>query len=92
MTYQPNAFAGALCADSDPEIWFDAELEYAAKRICGECPAQEACFEFAMAGGEGTSYGVWGGVTAEGRDNMRRYGIVTLPGIASRSYQAKFSA
>lgn len=96
MPYRNNIFEGARCADPelelDPELWFDPEFADLAKDECDKCPAQVRCFDYAMAGGESTDYGVWGGISAEGRRNMLRYGVVTFPGTESHSPQAKLSA
>lgn len=47
----------ALCANRDPEIWFD-ERRAEAKRICAECPVSQQCG--ALGGDE--YRGIWGGV------------------------------
>ena len=67
------------CMNTDPEVWFgDREEGYhntnAARKLCGMCPAKQACAEYAIAAPE--THGVWGGLTPRERLSIRtrRYG------------------
>lgn len=47
----------AMCADKDPEIWFDGKRRKEAQRICAACPVAAKC----RAHGADEYRGVWGG-------------------------------
>ncbi|MEV5360606.1 WhiB family transcriptional regulator [Micrococcus luteus] len=47
----------AVCADRDPDIWFDARNRARAQAICSRCPVAEDC----RAAWPDTYRGVWGG-------------------------------
>ena len=51
-----------------PEHYFDAVR--VAKQYCGRCPIREQCLEYALEAGE--NYGIWGGMTAQERKQIRR--------------------
>lgn len=63
----------ALCAQiSAGDEWFADKTDGGglkainfAKRVCGMCPVQTQCLDFAVANGE--RFGVWGGVTPRRR-------------------------
>ncbi|MGW5737755.1 MULTISPECIES: WhiB family transcriptional regulator [Streptomyces] len=67
----------ALCARSDPELFFAVSRagpalrdELAAKRICARCPVLGSCLAWVLDSGQ--AYGVWGGTTAEERAALHR--------------------
>jgi WhiB family redox-sensing transcriptional regulator len=62
----------ALCADTDPEIFFPAHDDPAteAKQICARCTVRPACLKFALENNE--RYGIWGGLNPAERDTLRR--------------------
>ncbi len=65
----------ALCAQSDPEMWFpegDHRITQGrqAKAICAKCPVQTQCLEEALANND--MFGVWGGLTASERHRIRK--------------------
>jgi WhiB family transcriptional regulator, redox-sensing transcriptional regulator len=67
----------ASCRDLSTELFFpvgltgDAVVQAdLAKKICGDCPSQNACLEFALRTHQ--DYGVWGGATEDERRIMRR--------------------
>jgi len=64
----------AACSGVASELFFpageDAESSVAAKEICGVCPVQEACLQYAVATNQ--TEGVWGGLDANERRRMRR--------------------
>jgi hypothetical protein len=64
--------ADALCAQTDPEVFFPAKGEPSApaKRICVACPVRSECLDSALARNE--PYGVWGGLSAAERYELRR--------------------
>jgi WhiB family redox-sensing transcriptional regulator len=57
----------AMCRDTDPDIFFpeghnereNRQKVQAAKAICGTCPVQIQCLEWATSNGQ--RWGVWGG-------------------------------
>ncbi|CAM5335229.1 WhiB family transcriptional regulator [Streptomyces abikoensis] len=61
----------AACAGEEPELFFqgDPGAVALAKRICGRCPVREACLARAIANGE--TYGVFGGLTADERQELK---------------------
>jgi hypothetical protein len=68
----------ASCAGMNPNLWFpekgntrDAEM---AKEICLACPVRDDCLADAMIRGE--EFGIWGGVSQRGREQLRRDGRV----------------
>ena len=67
----------ARCRDHDTNFFFPIgvtgpAIEHiaAAKAVCGECPVQAECLEFALDSNQ--QYGVWGGASEEERLVMRR--------------------
>lgn len=70
----------ALCAQSDPELWFDladrwkptptGEREPIAKSICRRCPVQVECLRHAL--DDPSLEGIWGGLTTRDRKALRR--------------------
>lgn len=71
----------ATCGSSDPEAFFVEKggSPLPAKRVCRLCPVQEECLKYAMEHNE--NWGIWGGLTAFERRNIRR--SVTKPSIAA---------
>ena len=63
----PNWMARGLCANQPPEMFFpsDGVGVEVAKRICGKCPVQETCLEYALA--NRIDHGVWGGCSERQR-------------------------
>lgn len=67
----------ALCADSEPNLFFPigstgpavAQIENA-KKICGECPVQESCLQYALQSNQ--EAGVWGGYAEDERRRLRK--------------------
>ncbi len=58
----------AACVDADPERWFpgpNTPLRDIAAVVGAGCPVRIECLALALQHGE--RYGIWGGVTAEGR-------------------------
>jgi transcription factor WhiB len=67
----------AACREEDPELWFPKGHEGPwqitiadAKSICGRCPTQDACLQYAL--DESVNYGIFGGLTEKERHNLRR--------------------
>jgi len=58
------------CQETDPELWFpeDAGLAKIAKKLCGVCPVNKECLEFALVSNE--MHGIWGGVSVADRRAM----------------------
>lgn len=58
----------ALCAQSDPDLWFEERtirLAREAMAICNQCPVMEECRQFAL--DNEVDYGIWGGMTTAQR-------------------------
>lgn len=70
----------ALCAETDPELFFPTdtasyyskakyESKVHAKQICAKCPLTLQCLKSALVGKE--EYGIWGGATSRERDRIK---------------------
>lgn len=69
----------AACRDEDPELFFPIGDGVAAqdqvgraKAVCARCPVRQQCLQFALSTGQDA--GIWGGLTAEERRDLRRSG------------------
>ncbi|MFE0626211.1 WhiB family transcriptional regulator [Streptomyces sp. NPDC058864] len=67
----------AACSGEDPELFFPISGSGLgmvqigeAKAVCGRCPVQARCLEWAL--GAGPMEGVWGGTTEAERRAMQR--------------------
>jgi WhiB family transcriptional regulator, redox-sensing transcriptional regulator len=62
----------AACGTSDGDAWFPESGGNGrpAKRICRSCPVQPQCLEYALETNQG--YGVWGGLSTDERDCLKR--------------------
>lgn len=60
----------AECRGEDTEMFFSTDHEDEAKAVCGWCPVRGECLDWAI--GLNTSYGVYGGMTADERAAERR--------------------
>lgn len=62
----------ALCAQSDPDEWFQEKggSTKTAKSVCHDCPVKADCLEYALANDE--RFGVWGGLSAIERRRLVR--------------------
>lgn len=71
-TKQPVWRQKAACRGVDPDIFFPVSDEEAddAKAICGQCPVQDLCLEWALSTRE--KEGVWGGATERERRRIIR--------------------
>lgn len=58
----------AECRKHDPEMWWDDRVRQA-QEICLSCPVARECLEHAMSLGD--VEGVWGGLSASGRQMWR---------------------
>lgn len=69
---QPDWYADALCPQTDPEIFYPevGENPRHAKNVCSRCPVQSKCLEMAL--NQDELYGIWGGLSREERENIRR--------------------
>lgn len=64
----------ALCRTLPPEMWFPdkntpAEEREITKAICGRCPMQRECLDYALA--DPTLDGIWGGTDPKDRRKLR---------------------
>jgi hypothetical protein len=64
----------AACLGMDPDLFFPprggATKGADAKQICGGCPVQAECLEYALK--TRPVYGIWGGLSLRERDKIRR--------------------
>ncbi|HLZ39029.1 MAG TPA: WhiB family transcriptional regulator [Mycobacteriales bacterium] len=69
----------AACRFEDRDLFFPPDeergryagfREAAAKQICRSCPVAGECLDYALRADE--RYGVWGGMSAEERERVRR--------------------
>lgn len=62
----------ALCAQADPELFYPdkGENATAAKKICEQCAVSRECLDWALSHGE--DVGVWGGMSQQERNRLRR--------------------
>lgn len=69
----PRWDEGALCAQTDPELFFpevgQTDLVRDARNICQQCPLLAECREYAVRHGE--LHGIWGGTTERERRRIR---------------------
>jgi len=65
-------YEGALCAQSDPEVFFPEKGESSknAKLICAACPCRDLCLEDALVNDE--QHGIWGGLSYPERCRVAR--------------------
>lgn len=74
MTLDPEPWTrDALCAQTDPEIFFpeeDWQTARKAKTICARCDVRAACLAYALRNRE--TDGVWGGLAPKERQRLRR--------------------
>lgn len=68
----PDWVGDALCAQTDPEIFFPEKGKSSAeaKLVCRRCPVAEECLEFAIVTRQ--KFGVWGGLSPDERSRVRR--------------------
>jgi WhiB family redox-sensing transcriptional regulator len=62
----------ALCRGADPGLWFPVEQDGGgeATTICWTCPVRTDCLTWAIEHNE--RKGIWGGISAKQRDQVRR--------------------
>lgn len=69
---------GAICAQTDPEIFFNessANTPKVLKAMCAECPALGPCGTWAI---KHEGYGFWAGMTARERQQIRARNNIIL--------------
>ncbi|HEY2429315.1 MAG TPA: WhiB family transcriptional regulator [Acidimicrobiales bacterium] len=59
------------CRQADGVDFFPTEGAgvVAARKVCGACPVQAACLDYALS--EGITHGVWGGTSDRERQRLR---------------------
>ncbi|MFF7096364.1 WhiB family transcriptional regulator [Streptomyces rubradiris] len=70
---QPDWRTRGACQYEDPELFFSTSTEEIAKAVCSGCPVREDCVNHAL--DQGIEDGVWGGLTADERRNIRRKAV-----------------
>jgi WhiB family redox-sensing transcriptional regulator len=68
----PDWMDGAVCAQTDPEVFFPEKGKSSreAIRVCRKCTVAPECLTHALKAGE--RFGVWGGMSERQRRKMRR--------------------
>lgn len=64
--------ADALCAQTDPEMFYPEKLNnwaHKAKQVCEQCSIRVECLTWALENDE--QYGIWGGLTPAERNKLR---------------------
>jgi WhiB family redox-sensing transcriptional regulator len=81
MTSPETWRESALCAQTDPEVFFPSVGGGggAARRICRRCPVQTECLEVALARPAEGDVGIWGGTSARERRALRAERTTTPP-------------
>lgn len=76
--HYPPWMADALCAQTDPELFFPDKggSSTAAKAICARCPVAAECLDYALADDQSSYvspfyFGIWGGTTRTERQAIR---------------------
>ena len=74
MTPGTPDWTGAICAQTDADLWFPNYGEHAveAKTICRTCPLTDQCLEYALA--DTRLQGIWGGTSTKQRQRIRNQG------------------
>lgn len=69
---------GACWDHPTPDLWFPEKGDWVAsrdaKKICADCPVAFDCRQYSLDTRQG--YGIWGGLSAEDRRQLRRRGRV----------------
>lgn len=62
----------ALCAQADPDEWFPPKggSSEVAKAICGQCPVQAECLQYALDNHE--RFGIFGGLSERERRRLQK--------------------
>lgn len=68
----PEWVADALCAQTDPELFFPEKGEPArpAKKVCASCDVRAQCLAWALETQQ--RHGIWGGLSERERRPLRR--------------------
>ena len=73
MRIAEDFWEGALCAETDPELFFPPKGQlakgFSAKKICDRCELKQKCLEYALEDPE--LKGVWGGTNEHDRFKIR---------------------
>ena len=78
---EPREYEAPLCAQVGGDLWFpevggDTTIVLRAKNICKLCTHRLECAEWGI---NNERHGVWGGLTAVERKNIRRKRNIILP-------------
>lgn len=70
----PGWYGEGICNQTDPESFYPSvgtglvNHIKTAKRVCGSCPVQTKCLQYAIDNDE--RFGIWGGLTAHERRKL----------------------
>jgi WhiB family transcriptional regulator, redox-sensing transcriptional regulator len=75
----------ANCREASPDLFFPERGRRvgAARAICGACVVRPDCLAYALRTGQ--RLGVWGGLSADERQQLARRGVLTSTGEKSHS-------
>jgi len=67
----PHWRQSAVCGQTDPDVFFpDTGRSKITKRTCAGCPVRTECLEWALTHGE--RFGIWGGLSEQERDMLKK--------------------
>lgn len=77
---EPRNYEAPLCAQVSGDLWFpekggDLTLVRAAQRICAQCNHRLECAEWGIKHEE---FGIWGGIVAYQREEIRKQRNIKL--------------
>lgn len=66
----------AECRDEDPELWYPSKGEFERRQIaigiCKRCPVRTECLQAALSTPRDQDHGIWGGLSTNQRQWLRR--------------------
>lgn len=69
----------AACKDMEVDVFYPEKGQNhhirTARQVCGGCPVKARCLTTALSRNAMEDWGVWGGMTKEERDKVRRLGL-----------------
>ena len=80
--------ARSACKDQDPELFFPIGTSgpaliqtEQAKAVCRQCPVRDECLQWSLDSGQ--EAGVWGGMSEQERDAIKRRGGLRVLNLAT---------
>jgi len=70
IQFEPTPWkVDALCKNMDTEVFFNTEEPHVLRIVCGTCPVQKKCLDYAL---RNLEFGFWGGTNEQERQSLRR--------------------